>query len=295
MAANPYMKFFVGDWIRDTRRCSEDEKGVWIELIVFMHVNEECGFIEGTWEDIAQLVQTKNVVKFKQIVRQLLSKKVCDFKLISENSDEHLEVVRIVNRRMFKAFNISKVRSKVGSEGGKKSGESRKLNKSKSETKVNQNPGSDYGNGNGLYSGEGMEGGNITPYISGIGLLPRMLSVYKLHYPSYPEDESNDYPALLEIAHKIAKYLKIPKDKVLTDHADLIEIRWGDLASFAEQDEDWFSTKSIPFINKHFQDFLQKFLKYTPVKNESRSSEIQESVREKFDRISRESVTGPIR
>jgi len=37
-----------------------------------------------------------------------------------------------------------------------------------------------------------------------VGLIPEMMKIFKQSYPFYPEDETNDYPACLAIAYRIA-------------------------------------------------------------------------------------------
>lgn len=52
MSKLPAFQFYPGDWIKDPalRRCSHEEKGIWIDLLCLMHESPERGILRG-WSD----------------------------------------------------------------------------------------------------------------------------------------------------------------------------------------------------------------------------------------------------
>ena len=52
MSKLPAFQFYPGDWMKDPalRRCTHEEKGVWIDLLCLMHESPERGVLRG-WSD----------------------------------------------------------------------------------------------------------------------------------------------------------------------------------------------------------------------------------------------------
>lgn len=53
----PALMFYTGDWLKDpqVRRCSPATRGVWVDLLCYMHEDDQCGRITGTLEQLARL------------------------------------------------------------------------------------------------------------------------------------------------------------------------------------------------------------------------------------------------
>lgn len=64
MSALPSMQFYPGDWMKNKnlRRCTHEEKGVWIDVMCLMHDSEEYGVLRWPLEEIARAVGTSTDV-----------------------------------------------------------------------------------------------------------------------------------------------------------------------------------------------------------------------------------------
>lgn len=102
----PAMLFYPGDWRKavDVQSLTYEQKGIWFEMLCFMHGARERGKLEI--ETLPQLLGLDQA-KVKQIVEILLSKGVAD-----------REGDFIVNRRMVKQEQIKGLRKIYGSIGG---------------------------------------------------------------------------------------------------------------------------------------------------------------------------------
>lgn len=116
MTKLPAFLFYPSDWLGDlgVRSLSFEEKGVWIDLLCFMHKSEQRGklVLNGqpmTDREIAQMLNFKNVAKLLQTLGKLLSKGVA-----SRDTSGAL-----MNRRMVHDDNFRKMRAAAGSIGGK--------------------------------------------------------------------------------------------------------------------------------------------------------------------------------
>lgn len=259
MAKNPYMKFFVGDWIRDTRMCTLEEKGVWVDLLTFMHSNDECGFIEGTWEDISRLIGANDAAKCKQVVSSLAAKRICDLQANVKQEFGNVEFATIINRRMFQAFELSKKRSKAGAKGGQKSAAGRNQNSSNSffsnEANTKQNCG--YGSGNGIVEEEkgGVGEKEETEEPAGKHVVPEMLSAYKQRKPRYIVQKEKDFPALLKIAELIAEQEGV---SFLNESGlEKVLATWATFCEFIVADK-FYSTFNLHQIEKYIQAIAVK-------------------------------------
>lgn len=253
MAANPYMKMFVGDWIRDTRMLTSEEKGVWFDLLAFMHTNNECGFITGTWSDVTRLVGESHPERCKQIVLMIEAKGVCDIEQIKKQNENEPEIVRILNRRMFRAFQISEKRSKAGAKGGQNSQAKQKQSKNFSESNIKQNCGYGSGNGNEGIGGMGEKETNPdTGY-----LIPKMAGVFMEAKPDYPELIRMDYPALLEIAEFISGRENILIAEMKPEDVETVLASWQILSWFIAEHK-FFKKYSLTQVSRHIQSIVQE-------------------------------------
>ena len=58
MAKRPAFLFYPGDWLRNAnlRRCSREERGVWIDVLCLMHDSDSRGILRWSLEEIADAV-----------------------------------------------------------------------------------------------------------------------------------------------------------------------------------------------------------------------------------------------
>jgi len=65
----PSFQFYVGDWQSNSnlRRCTHEEKGIWIDVMCLLHDQEEYGVVRWTLKEIAQAVGCK-VAQLRAIV-----------------------------------------------------------------------------------------------------------------------------------------------------------------------------------------------------------------------------------
>lgn len=69
--SRPSFQFYHGDWISNAklRRCTHDEKGVWIDVLCLMADSDEFGIVRWPLQDLAQAVGAKLAV-LKSLVRK---------------------------------------------------------------------------------------------------------------------------------------------------------------------------------------------------------------------------------
>lgn len=110
MAKQPYIPFYIGDYIKDTRKLPLAARGAWVDLLLFMWDEPEKGEITATIEEFAGMLScTKSDCEFA--LRLLVEKKVCDHQKMPG------EKIKIISRRMKKDAAISLKRSESGTKG----------------------------------------------------------------------------------------------------------------------------------------------------------------------------------
>lgn len=107
MAKQPYIPFYVGDYIKDTRRLPLAVRGAWVDLLLFMWDEPVRGEIIGTMEEFSGILScSQKDCEF--VVNLLIEKKVCDHEKLSGGK------IKIISRRMKKEADISIKRSLSG-------------------------------------------------------------------------------------------------------------------------------------------------------------------------------------
>jgi len=136
----PYIPFYIGDYIKDTRKLPLSVRGAWVDLLLFMWDEEQRGEIVGTMDEFAGILSC-STSEAEFVVGLLIEKKVCNHEKINGSK------IKIISRRMKKDHEISLKRS----ESGKKSAESKQntqqnFNKTSTNepTKIKQNPEYEY-------------------------------------------------------------------------------------------------------------------------------------------------------
>lgn len=129
---HPYIQFYTGDYLKDTRSLSLAAKGAWSDLIVFMHTADERGVLVGTMADFARQIGG-TLEETAAVLLELCLKKVCDRKELEGG------FFQIICRRMVREAQISNVKAVSGSKGGSKT-------QAKRVAKTKQNPDNDNDN-----------------------------------------------------------------------------------------------------------------------------------------------------
>ena len=95
MAKLPYMQFFPGDYIKDTRLLSLQARGAWMDLLCLMWDSNPRGRITNTYPSFARLFGCDDD-EAKNIIDELIDTRVCD---CERSCNGH---VTLINRRMVK-------------------------------------------------------------------------------------------------------------------------------------------------------------------------------------------------
>lgn len=249
MAKQPYLKFYLGDYIKDTRILPLNVRGAWTDLILFMWDNDPKGEISGTIEDFSRLMCC-SVEEANLVIQTLKQRKIFDY------ADLGGGIMKIISRKQKGMAELSEIRSKVGKNGGNPA-----LTQPKEEYLLNQKD-----NQNHEYEYESK--GKIDDSKEGVGekkeerkgepkaIGPQMVKVFMDAFPDYPVDQNLDFAACLEISYKIATANGWTKDSVVNGKQASVLSEWMQMVDFIKSDK-WYSTRSISAINKQFQDLAQ--------------------------------------
>lgn len=90
----PYIQLFAGDYLSDPKLslCSAATRGVWMDFLCVMHMNDRCGVITGTREQLARLGRC-SVVEVSTAIDELKHTQTAD---VTERNG----IVTIICRRM---------------------------------------------------------------------------------------------------------------------------------------------------------------------------------------------------
>jgi len=138
MGKQPYIPFYVGDYLKDTRILPLAVRGAWVDLILFMWDAPVRGEIIGTIQDFARLMSC-NESEAKFALDLLKQKSTADFELLPDGQ------LKIISRKMKREAEISKKRSDAGLNGVKAKRE-REFAEAKAKAKREQNPEYEYDN-----------------------------------------------------------------------------------------------------------------------------------------------------
>jgi hypothetical protein len=136
MAKQPYIPFYIGDYIKDTRRLPLAVRGAWVDLLLFMWDEPVKGEITGTIEEFSGMLSC-SMPDCKFALDLLIEKKVCNYEKLPS------EKIKIISRRMKKDAEISLKRSESGKLGAfaKTNGKQPEKNaKNLPQAKDKQNP-----------------------------------------------------------------------------------------------------------------------------------------------------------
>lgn len=231
MAKQPYIPFYCGDYIKDTRVLPLNVRGGWVDLILAMWDNDPKGEITGNIEDFSRIMNC-SLEEANLVIQILKQKKTFAWGDLPDGQ------MRIVSRKQKKMQNLSESRKKAGKMGGNP-----KLVNNSNKHLVNQND-------------------NLNPeyentLINKVSICPEMVKIFKSVYPKYPSNQDTDFPACLQIAYKIADSKEWTHDSALNGKIGEVLKIWRYMVDFSSADP-WFSTRAISDFNKEYQRLVQK-------------------------------------
>lgn len=112
MAKQPYIQFYLGDYIKDTRVLPLNVKGGWVDLILAMWDNEPKGELIGTIEDFARIMNCSKD-EANLVIQTLKQKKIFDYSDFGTSGE-----MKIASRKQKKMIELSKKRKDAGNQGG---------------------------------------------------------------------------------------------------------------------------------------------------------------------------------
>jgi len=111
MAKQPYIQFYLGDYIKDTRVLPLNVKGGWVDLILAMWDNDPKGELTGTMDDFARIMNCSKEEAIL-VIQTLKQKKFFDY---LDTGDGFMQ---IISRKQKKMEKLSEIRKKIGKTGG---------------------------------------------------------------------------------------------------------------------------------------------------------------------------------
>lgn len=136
MAKQPYIPFYIGDYIKDTRKLPLSVRGAWVDLLLFMWDEPIRGEIIGTIDELSGILSCSQK-ECDFVVNLLIEKRVCNHEKLPGGK------IKIISRRMKKDAEISLKRSqsgKISSEKRAKAQQKSNKQSTKEVTKIQQNP-----------------------------------------------------------------------------------------------------------------------------------------------------------
>lgn len=110
MAKQPYIKFWTGDWLRDTQLLSNAAKGFWIDLICHLHDSVITGVITLDITELCRLSR-ENMQTTELLLDELSRRNICDIKKHTSGTYE------IRSRRMLRDADKASKKSVAGKKG----------------------------------------------------------------------------------------------------------------------------------------------------------------------------------
>lgn len=256
---DPAFLFYSKDWIQGTAQMTNEEKGIYIDLLAHQHQDNGLPISTLRLSKLANLPENE----FLKIWDYLKYKFVeIDGKLFN------LKLVEVMTGRS----QYTEMRTIIGTFGGilrdmqisdDEKSILRKLFKYVDfledfrENKANLSSciafwvakaQATYGNG------IGIENGN---YIKNSSIVSKMFEIFKNYNKSYPFDKNKDFTACFQIAVKIGTSKGWEQKDILNGKQKEVLEAWDKIACFIFSDE-WFSTRSIFDLNTEWQRLIQK-------------------------------------
>lgn len=261
----PYLPLFIQDFMTDEKlvNCSPAANGVLIRLMCILHKEEVYGKILLK-QKFKQ--NTKQILNFALQLSKNMPYEVSEIEAgLEELFNEDVVQIKgdwLSQKRMVNDGQLSDTRAKAGKEGGKKKAEKEKkfaTEFAKAKSIANTEYETEYAIENETdLKDRGM--GKDLPVVVKLPIAPQMVQIFKNHFPDYPVDQENDFPACLTIAQKIAKVRGWPEASITNGKQGAVAAQWEKFSIFAAAD-DWYQTKSIAFIANNFQNFILSYKK----------------------------------
>lgn len=110
MGKQPYIPFYTGDYLKDTRVLPLAVRGAWVDLLIFMWDAPVRGELVGTLEDFARMMSCERS-EAEFALNLLKQKSTADFILLPTGE------TKIISRKMKRESEISEKRSNAGKKG----------------------------------------------------------------------------------------------------------------------------------------------------------------------------------
>lgn len=108
MAKLPYIQFFVADYLRDTRGCSLEARGLWADLLCYMHISPQRGHL------LNESGEPFSLQELARIAGDTLKRTALVMAELKRNGVYSTTDAGVVfNRRMVRESALSEVRSEV--------------------------------------------------------------------------------------------------------------------------------------------------------------------------------------
>lgn len=111
MAKQPYIPFYIGDYLKDTRILPLSVRGGWVDLILYMWDNPVKGELVGDYDDFSRLM-TCSKDEAILVIQTLNQKKIFDYSELGGGQ------IKIESRKIKSMAKLSETRKKAGLEGG---------------------------------------------------------------------------------------------------------------------------------------------------------------------------------
>lgn len=111
MPKQPYIQFYIGDYIKDTRVLPLNVKGGWVDLILAMWDNDPKGEITGTITDFSRIMNC-DVAEANFVINLLKEKKIFSYE------EKEKGEIRILSRKQKKMVQLAEIRKETGGQGG---------------------------------------------------------------------------------------------------------------------------------------------------------------------------------
>lgn len=268
MKKDPAFLFYSKDWIQGTAQLMPEEKGVYIDLLAHQHQDKD---LPNDTKRLARIVGMSDK-DFNRIWNTLKQK----FIVVDNN--------RLVNRKLTNLVGERKERSKQNTIIGTLAAIVR-LCEEPYDVKYAAKKGFNYKEFIEIHEddltnvvtewfvsrlksiGNGNEDGNGNDIIDSIGehkiskhqeqmIVQDMYKVWMKHNPDYQYDETVDFPALLNLAYKIAKSKKWEPKEVIKEKLAECIASWDNIALFVKGDK-FYKKFEIKGINNNWASLYQ--------------------------------------
>ena len=104
MTKLPWIKWYPDDWLSATTTLSPSTCGVWMNILMYMHLNGRTGEVMGTMEVLARIGRC-NLDEMQLAIDELKFYKIADVTKCHTKSLNSHAYVTLINRRMKKEYN----------------------------------------------------------------------------------------------------------------------------------------------------------------------------------------------